>query len=243
MSKFESPKGIERRFATSLRQIARAVGMLIKVSTDGATIRNPAQMMEQLTKYSESLTPWSERIVNEMIESVSRRNKRAFMGESKELAQALRDEFRLSGLGLVAKQLQTEQVNLIKSLPIEAGLRAQKLSQEAAMNGARAPEIAKQIAETEGITLRRATLIARTETAKANAAFTQARAQYVGATHYIWRTARDGDVREQHSELDGEVFRFDQPPYIEGEGNHNPGEIWNCRCFAEVILPGRERED
>jgi SPP1 gp7 family putative phage head morphogenesis protein len=142
-----------------------------------------------------------------------------------------------TAVGDVMKLIQRRQVELIKSLPIEAGLRAQKLSQEAVMGGKRADEVAAELMKSGEVTESRATLIARTEIAKANAALTQARAGYVGATHYIWRTAEDGDVRESHAVMEGKIFRFDDPPYVEGEGNHGPGEFPNCRCFAEPIIP------
>lgn len=110
------------------------------------------------------------------------------------------------------------------------------------MGGKRASEVAAELARTEEVTASRATLIARTEIAKANATLTTARAQFVGATHYIWRTAEDADVRDSHAAMEGKIFRFDDPPYVEGEGNHGPGEIYNCRCYAEPIIPEQETE-
>lgn len=52
------------------------------------------------------------------------------------------------------------------------------------------------------------------------------------ATHYIWRTRRDGKVRSSHAEREGQIFSWDDPP----EGGH-PGEDYGCRCTAEPYLP------
>lgn len=52
------------------------------------------------------------------------------------------------------------------------------------------------------------------------------------ATHYIWRTRRDGKVRLSHAEREGQVFSWGAPP----EGGH-PGEDYGCRCTAEPYLP------
>ena len=52
------------------------------------------------------------------------------------------------------------------------------------------------------------------------------------ATHYIWRTRRDGKVRSSHAEREGQIFSWDNPP----EGGH-PGEDFGCRCTAEPYLP------
>ena len=52
---------------------------------------------------------------------------------------------------------------------------------------------------------------------------------------YIWRTQGDSRVRSTHSDRDGKVFSWDNPP----EGGH-PGEAPNCRCWAEEIDCSKE---
>lgn len=236
-NKFATPVGAERRFAIALRKAAKIVGGIVNAHVDGAVIRDPQRLKEALRAYSEALGPWADKIVAEMLAAVSKSNKKAIESQSAKIGTALRSTLAESSVGTVARLLQNRQVELIKSLPLEAGLRAQELAQQAAMGGKRADEVAAEIARTEEVTASRATLIARTEIAKANAAITQARAQSVGATHYIWRTAEDGDVRSSHADMNGKVFRFDQPPTLEDGMTGNPGEFPNCRCFAEPIIP------
>lgn len=48
--------------------------------------------------------------------------------------------------------------------------------------------------------------------------------------YYIWRTQGDDKVRESHAANDGQVFEWDNPP-----GTGNPGEDYNCRCYAEPL--------
>lgn len=240
MAKFEASRAVERRYGLVLRQVARVVGAMIRAHVDGPTIRNQQKLQRQLELYAESLGPWAEKVAADFIESVNRSNKKAWAANSKRLSVALKNEVANSSVGLMARQLQAQQVALIKSLPIDAGLRAQKLAMEAATGGKRADEVAEDLMNSEEVTASRATLIARTEISKANAAITQARAEYVGATHYIWRTAGDGDVRESHREMDGKVFQFMAPPTLSDGMTGNPGEFPNCRCFAEPIIPGTE---
>lgn len=240
MAKFSTTKVAEKRFAADLRKVARVIGHIVEAHVDGATIRNNKGLQEALKMYSESLGPWASKIVDQMLKGVSTTNKRAWESTSAKVGASMRSMMEETAIGGVAQLLHNRQVELIKSLPIDAGLRAQKLAQEAAMGGKRADEVAAEIARTEEVTASRATLIARTEIAKANAAITQARAEYVGVTHYIWRTAEDGDVRESHAKMDGTVHRFDQPPTLEDGMTGNPGEFPNCRCFAEPIIPGSE---
>jgi hypothetical protein len=45
-------------------------------------------------------------------------------------------------------------------------------------------------------------------------------------------------VRERHAELDGERFRWDDPPVTNEDGDENhPGEDYQCRCTAYPVLP------
>ena len=57
-------------------------------------------------------------------------------------------------------------------------------------------------------------------------------ARQPGDAAYIWRTVGDGKVRGEHASRAGKTFIFDNPP--DGE---NPGEDYNCRCWAEPINP------
>lgn len=47
---------------------------------------------------------------------------------------------------------------------------------------------------------------------------------------YIWHTAGDDRVRESHAANAGKVFAWAHPP-----GTGNPGEDFNCRCWAEPV--------
>ena len=50
--------------------------------------------------------------------------------------------------------------------------------------------------------------------------------------YYIWRTRQDNKVRGKHAEREGKIFNKHIPP----EGG-NPGEDYNCRCWAEPYKP------
>ena len=50
--------------------------------------------------------------------------------------------------------------------------------------------------------------------------------------YYIWRTKQDSKVRGKHAEREGKIFNKHIPP----EGG-NPGEDYNCRCWAEPYKP------
>lgn len=223
-------KASEKRYSSDLRKIAKASSMLIMSHVDDWRFDSSALIL--LAKYAESLTPWAMRTASKMLSDTNSNSDRFFSAQMKSIGKEYNRQLAESIAGMKAKQLQAEQVELIKSIPLKAGLRAQELSQQAAADGKRAAEVAKEIARTNEVTESRALLIARTEVSKANATFNQSRATMAGSEFYQWATAEDADVRESHAELNGQVFRWDSPPYIEGEGHHHPSEFPNCRCYA-----------
>ena len=90
----------------------------------------------------------------------------------------------------------------------------------------------------------RSRLIARTETARANATLTQVRGVGIGATSYVWRGMLDAAERQTHVAMEGQVINYDDPPDPEGDGNHyHAGQTYNCRCTQEIILPSDEPFD
>jgi SPP1 gp7 family putative phage head morphogenesis protein len=134
-----------------------------------------------------------------------------------------------------------DQVELITSLPTEAGRRVHKLTQQAIVEGTRAKTVARQIQETGKVAAARAMLIARTEVARTAATLTMERAKAVGSDGYIWRTVGDSDVRDAHAEMEGKFVRWDAnggegAKLSDGTTTH-AGCIWNCRCYPEPVLP------
>lgn len=51
---------------------------------------------------------------------------------------------------------------------------------------------------------------------------------------YIWRTASDDKVRDEHAMRAGKIYTWDAPP----DGDH-PGDDYNCRCWAEPLNPAQ----
>jgi SPP1 gp7 family putative phage head morphogenesis protein len=173
-----------------------------------------------------------------MIAEVDRRDMTAWHRTSQNMSRSLHKEVTNAPIGEIVRQLQNDQVHLITSIPLEAAQRVQELTQQYVLGGKRYEQLAEMIANTTGVTMSRATLIARTETAKASAALVQARAQHIGGDSYIWHTVQDIWVRKMHRHLNGTVQKWADPPIAEENGDrHHPGNFPNCRCYAEPIIP------
>lgn len=100
-------------------------------------------------------------------------------------------------------------------------------------DGMRAETLAKEIRrQCVDVTDSRAELIARDQVLTLNAQITKERQTAVGIEQYVWTTSNDERVREEHQELEGKTFSWDDSP---DEGH--PGEAVMCRCVAFPILP------
>lgn len=155
--------------------------------------------------------------------------------QSRQLHSLLMKE--MSGpVGSRVTRLVRENAAYIQSLPRDAAEQLNKEILRAQQNGARPATIAKFARQRFPKLLRsRINLIARTETAKASAALTQARSEMLNLPCYVWSTSEDSRVRLSHKRMDGVVIFWDEPPLIDGEHYH-AGNIYNCRCTTLVIL-------
>ncbi|WP_244109610.1 phage head morphogenesis protein [Burkholderia cenocepacia] len=209
---------------------------------DGFPPGDPAHAptIEQLLRrYAEALGPWAEVTAARMLDDLNRRDEQAWMQQAADMSRALRDELRHAPTGETMRALMAEQVGLIKSIPLEAAERVHRLTIEALEDSTRAAAISKEIQRSGDVAKSRADLIARTEVSRAATSLTEARALAVGSTHYIWRTSGDSDVRPGHRAMEGKVCAWNDPPEVAENGRvmrFHPGQIWNCRCWAEPII-------
>jgi SPP1 gp7 family putative phage head morphogenesis protein len=104
--------------------------------------------------------------------------------------------------------------------------------------GRRVESLANDIEERLRVTRSKAELLARDQVLKLNAKITGERQKAAGVEQYIWTTSGDERVRSRHADLEGETFRWDDPPVTNEDGDRNhPGEDYQCRCTAYPVLP------
>lgn len=193
-----------------------------------------------LRRYAEALNDWAEATALRMLRDVEAVDRAQWATLSAEMSAELRREILNAPTGQLMRERLAEQVTLIKSIPLEAAQRVHDLTLRGLETSSRGEDIRQSILASGNVAASRATLIARTEVARTASLLTQARAEFVGSTHYVWRTSGDSDVRTGHRAMNGKVFRWDDPPEVEENGRymrHHPGQIWNCRCYPEPIIP------
>lgn len=94
-------------------------------------------------------------------------------------------------------------------------------------------DLSHAISNRTGMALRHADLIATDQTGKILSQVDAYRNQQSGSTKYIWRSMEDGRVRPKHRELDGKVFKYDDPNG--GDNGMLPGQPIRCRCYQDPV--------
>ena len=126
---------------------------------------------------------------------------------------------------------------LIKDIPHKTSLQISEQVTQALIEGQNPSDTYQAILDImkdrTDVSDSRARLIARDQVSKLNGNLTMERQIDLGVDSYIWNTVGDERVRETHADNEGQTFTWDNPPVETG----HPGEDYQCRCWAEPILP------
>jgi len=234
---FQRVRKAEAQLFRRLRKIANHIGdMVSNFPNAGPDDLQSETIANLLDRYGEILEPWAEIEARKITAEVAQRDERAWFKVAKKMSRAIRHEIQSTPVGHVLQARSQESALLIKSLPTEAAARIRKLTLEARASGKRPAELIEEIQRSGDVSIGRARLIARTEVARTASMLTEARAQSLGSTHYIWRTVKDRAVRSAHAEMEGVICEWAKPPTLSDGTTTHAGQIYNCRCFPEPIF-------
>jgi len=197
---------------------------------------SPADAERLLREYAKIVDPWARQSAANMMASVDRKNVQAWQSAAKRAGLDMRVLMASPGVGEATRAAIERNAGLITSLVTVAADDVAKAVADNLAMGSRADDLAKRLRGIAHVSASRARTIARTEVSKAGTALTLARAESVGSTGYIWRTARDGDTRESHAAMEGVFVPWDKPPTIDKMEGH-AGCFPNCRCYPEPVIP------
>ena len=234
MAQFNHEKALLNRIRPQYRRIGQMIQSIISSHVDSrGQINDPIQLEKDLERYSGSIEAWANTFWLKQDEGVAKKIAKDFK------RHGFIVDLQSPAVRASIASLHQAQVDRIVTLPREAAKKAQAMAFKAATaTGDRAESLIMQMQGLKaGYPEYAARRLARTEIAKCQSALVQTQAKDLGVTHYRWRTVGDEAVRSAHAELDGKIFAWDDPPDVPGEGRHHPGESWNCRCYAEPLLP------
>jgi SPP1 gp7 family putative phage head morphogenesis protein len=236
--RFRKARLAERAYQRALTAVARQVGTLVAGFAPEGRVDNLPALQLALEDYSRLLKPWATTVSKRMHAEVNVRDLKAWEQLAQEMGLSLRQQLLRTETGDYMREALTLQVALITDLPLQVASRIHELTMRSLTTAGRGEDVEELIARSMAVSVSKARLIARTETARTASLLTEARATSIGCEQYIWRTAEDSDVRALHKKLNGQVYRYDDPPVAMENGERaNPGQTPNCRCFGEPILP------
>lgn len=132
-----------------------------------------------------------------------------------------------------------ENVDLIQGVSDAVAEDIASVIGDAWAGGARWEQIRRQVGERLSVGSARLELIARDQVLKLNADLTRERHERVGIVSYRWSTSKDSRVRSAHKALEGNTYRYAEPPIVDARTGRrdNPGRDFQCRCVAIPIFP------
>ncbi len=135
-----------------------------------------------------------------------------------------------------------ENVGLIKSIPQQFLNQVEGIVMRGVQKGGDLQQITEDLQKQFGVTRRRASLIARDQNRKAQAAFNRQRHLDLGIEEAEWVHSGGGhEPRKSHVKAgkDRTRYRIAEGWWDPDEGKFiQPGELINCRCTSRPIIPG-----
>lgn len=188
-------------------------------------------------------------MTDRMIDGASMASKRALGDSLKKISGGLTIPVPVlpGNLQEAITAATAENVGLIKSLGQQYNERiSQLVLRSIAVGGNGAQDIFEQIRHYDGMTDRRAKLVAVDQTRKITATLNMERAKAVGIKKFEWiHSSGSTSPRKRHLELDGTIHSYDDLPVIDPKTGQRglPGILINCRCVAAPILELGDAED
>jgi len=211
---------------------------------EDAQIGNYAVVFDKLSKaFTKKINKqFSSDRINKFVKDLYREtntfNKNQFSGTvSANLGVDLDDVLKTDGLNSFVNAKTLESRNMIEKLKNDtiASYRQNTLRRMSA--GASLVDLFQQVKKDTGLKLKNGDLIARNELKAFNSELSKKRAENVGITRAIWRTAEDERVRSCHRFLEGKEYTVGKGLKCpDGDTLIEPGEEINCRCVAEYIV-------
>lgn len=131
---------------------------------------------------------------------------------------------------------------LITSIPEQYLSRVESIVMTNVRAGLRPKVIEQQLVKEFGVTVTRARLIARDQTAKVNSNLSEKRQRSAGYEYFQWIDSDDQRVRTRHSEIANKmtkygkgIYRWDDLPLSDTGQPISPGTDYQCRCVARPV--------
>ena len=248
---------VERAYRKALSSLILEMTNSVEYWLTAAYRRNPPRVATLVEQAQDASGPSgrTSRILKEVadkwikrFEDAAPRIAEAYMRQQfKATDSAMRSALKQAGMSVEFKLTPAmrdalnskieENINLIRSIPEEYLKNVEGVVMRSYSMGRDLETMVKNIKAAYPVANRRAELIARDQSNKANAVVTRTRQMELGITEAIWMHSAAGkEPRPDHVAANGKRYKIADGCKISGEFIH-PGEEINCRCTSRPILP------
>lgn len=96
-------------------------------------------------------------------------------------------------------------------------------------------QVAKEMAESVGLSRKRALRVAADQSSKLAARLDEARQEQAGITRFKWNWSHKRHGRAIHIAHDGKIYPWNEPPMLDGKPDI-PGQLPFCGCRASAVI-------
>lgn len=226
--------GDEKSYMRKLRQILRDIQRDIKAKYTTDTVKFGHRIGYLLSQWSEKLDRLAPKIAKLFVEKQYSNYDRRFHQELRKAGFTVKFGITEEQEKILYGAIQ-ENVSLIKSIGTEHLEKVQYAVWNSVSSGYDLKQLNDALKEIDGVSDRRAELIARTESAKAHAKIEQMKRKQAGITQAVWLHSHAGKVpRPSHVRANGKLFDPEKGMYIDGKWIL-PGEEINCFPGNSVV--------
>lgn len=226
-------RAMSREVITAIQSVFNETG----VANDASPAAHFRTLLRQLTtRWGRRFNRLSQEIAKTFYTRTQGHTDRALLVQLKAMGFAL--DFNMTAeMHNASTAIIAENVSLIKSIPQNYFTQIESLVMQSVVRGGDLGTLTQQLTEQYRVTARRAQLIARDQTRKANATLAVIRQRSLGITKGIWQHTGAGQhPRADHVAASGREFDLAKGCLISGE-YLLPGQKINCGCIWRPVLP------
>ena len=256
--------GIEAKYATVLGKLAAKLTkettkeILALFETDAAsahfamdaTISSQSRILTNSLKarFAALFAATAPTVATKMVDEAGSASKTALHSSLQDLSGGLSLKTSVDSPALqnIYKASVAANVSLIKSIASDYLQQVEGAVMRSITSGNGLADLVPALQQYEGQTHRRAKNIALDQTRKAYNSINKGRMQALGVKKFMWHHSGGGaHPREDHVDMDGEIFSFDNLPVIDQRTGERgiPGQAPNCKCTMSPVFDFGETND
>lgn len=152
---------------------------------------------------------------------------------------SIKTDFITADMSTILKAAVTENMALIKSVSSDYLSRVQKSVMRNITSEQGLSSLQKDLLKYDGISERKAKMIARDQTRKVYNQLNAKRMEAVNVDKFVWIHSGGGlKPRQEHVEMNGKIYSLSDPPVIDSNTGERglPGQLANCGCTMTPVI-------